>query len=176
MDEKLVTVPESWLTNIADAIRLQRDMTDLIPVPDMPLQISLISGGAGKLCVDRVTTTKNTSSSASVTINHSLGEKPNFIMVMRSTAPTSNIQNAMCVWYDKSSPFWNTFSSFTGTGVIWYATGTSTISMSVSQVTGSTSFVSNVTNTSFILYSGKSGNNWYAGDYIVVTGKFELPN
>lgn len=47
MAEKLIAVPESLLTDIADAIRLKRDITDMIPVSDMPMQVELIEGGGG---------------------------------------------------------------------------------------------------------------------------------
>lgn len=41
----LTAVPTQLLTDIADKIREKRDITDSIPVPDMAMQIGLISGG-----------------------------------------------------------------------------------------------------------------------------------
>lgn len=42
---QLYTIPDETLTEIADAIRLKRDIADEIAPEDMPLEISLIDGG-----------------------------------------------------------------------------------------------------------------------------------
>lgn len=42
---EMYAVKKEQLTDIADAIRLKRDITDSLSVDDMPLQIGLIDGG-----------------------------------------------------------------------------------------------------------------------------------
>ncbi|MBQ0088993.1 MAG: hypothetical protein KBT27_06645 [Prevotellaceae bacterium] len=43
MGEKLIAVPESLLIAIGDAIRAKRNISNPIPVPDMPIQIGFLN-------------------------------------------------------------------------------------------------------------------------------------
>lgn len=106
MAEKLYTVKESDLVNIADAIRLKRDTTTPIKVEDMPLEIGLIEGGGvpffSKIASGQFTPSTNIQTNSNpYTVTHNLGVEPRFIFVFdeeRDSVVVSEVSDKGNLW------------------------------------------------------------------------------
>lgn len=84
MAEKLIAVPEQKLTDIADAIRLKRDLAEPIPVEDMAMQIGLIEGGVNIPFASKFscgTYIPDTDMESRLVLTHNLGAKPIFFIM-----------------------------------------------------------------------------------------------
>ena len=161
----LYTIENETLFWIANAIRNKRDITTPIKPEDMAMQISLIKSGGGNFASGDYEVTEAFSTTP-ITINHGLGQAPDFVMFF---SDGDKAQTYSMLFAVRSSLM--AYQSANHTALYGYH-GNSTSTVSTATSNNASYGVGSINATSFSVRSHSSSYSWRAGAYKWIAIKF----